>query len=167
MICPKCGNQTADDAAFCGVCGTPMGAAAQPAVDMPVQEQYQQEVQQQFEQPSEPVPAAPQQYQDYNTPDYLSGNAPSYGTPQSLCLRHLSSIRIIIHPIISQAMPPATALLREDMTSPYNSSLNSPFSRSSQLETSILSTASPKKSSSPLFRHLRRLSSSTQATTRL
>ena len=81
MICPKCGNQTADDAAFCGVCGTPMGAAAQPAVDMPVQEQYQQEVQQQFEQPSEPVPAAPQQYQEYNTPDYLSGNAPSYGTP--------------------------------------------------------------------------------------
>ncbi|MBR1562902.1 MAG: zinc-ribbon domain-containing protein [Ruminococcus sp.] len=81
MICPKCGNQTADDAAFCGVCGTPMGAAAQPAVETPVQEQYQQEVRQQFEQPSEPVPAAPQQYQEYNTPDYLSGNAPSYGTP--------------------------------------------------------------------------------------
>ncbi|MBQ6634071.1 MAG: hypothetical protein IJH80_07805 [Ruminococcus sp.] len=62
MICPVCKNQLADGSVFCGFCGSQLGASGAP-----LQEQA-------FEQP--------QQNSGYGTPEYLSEQAPSYGTPE-------------------------------------------------------------------------------------
>ena len=61
MYCPKCGNQVADGALFCPVCGASLSAPTRSAepeqIQQPVQQQYQQPVQQQYQQPAQ------QQYQ--------------------------------------------------------------------------------------------------------
>ncbi len=64
MICPVCKNEIADGSAFCGYCAAQL-SAPQTAAPQPFEQQPQ-----------------PQQYQGYGTPDYLSGQAPSYGTPE-------------------------------------------------------------------------------------
>ncbi len=68
MICPVCKNQLADGSVFCGFCGSQLGASGAP-----LQEQA-------FEQPRQFE--QPQQNSGYDTPEYLSGHAPSYGTPE-------------------------------------------------------------------------------------
>ena len=68
MICPVCKNQLADGSVFCGVCGSQLTAPGAP-----LQEQA-------FEQPRQFE--QPQQNSGYDTPEYLSGHAPSYGTPE-------------------------------------------------------------------------------------
>ena len=119
MICPKCGNQTADDAAFCGVCGTPMGAAAQPAAEAPVQEQ--------FEQPSQPAPDAAQQY---NTPDYLSGNAPSYGTPPR---RYDEPVQQPLEQLVQEA-PQQFTPMQEQALDQYGQALENEYQQYNQPE---------------------------------
>ncbi len=65
MFCPKCGNKIAEDAKFCGACGNPIGAPAQP--ETPRQESY----------------AAPEAAPQNTAPQYGApqDGAPQYGAP--------------------------------------------------------------------------------------
>ncbi len=75
MFCKTCGNSMADDAKFCGVCGTsvvpeaapaPAAAPAQPVA--PAQPMYSQPAQPVYQQPAQPVygqPAQPMYQQPY------------------------------------------------------------------------------------------------------
>ena len=72
MFCPNCGAQNPEGVAFCGSCGTPLGAAQQQPVQQPAQQpvqqpQYQQPVQQPpYQQQYQQQPQmAQQQWQQY------------------------------------------------------------------------------------------------------
>lgn len=73
MICKQCGQEIAPDAKFCGVCGAPNDAAAQPVEPQyaqPAADPYAQQYQQpQYQQPQYQQPQY-QQPQQYGQPQY-------------------------------------------------------------------------------------------------
>ena len=85
MICPKCGNSVADNAAFCVNCGTPVSAPQQAQAPRNAAPNYDRPAAPTYDRPAAPNydrPAAPG-YGRPAAPGYGRPAAPGYGRPAS------------------------------------------------------------------------------------